>query len=280
MKKQFIFLTAILLFLLFNACRKNDNTDEVSPNVPDSTSITNSLGTMPSVFEQRVLIEELTGEWCPGCVNGAHILLSIKDSAINGGKVDVVSIHDVDWLEIVKYDTVRFHYWQAMFGFPCATVGRVVQPSTGTYYVDYTKWQSNVTSRLAETHDLGIALISKLENDSGRVEVHIGHNSHINDNLRLTIFVTEDNVLAQNQLGSVGNFFHQQVVRLMPTNALGDDITFTSTETVMSYSFPVVGYKLSDLKIVAMVSSWNYNPIQSKIWNSRTVKFGQIAKWK
>ncbi|HWB63172.1 MAG TPA: thioredoxin family protein, partial [Chitinophagales bacterium] len=141
--KTKITLAGMALLCLLAACKK-ENTNINNPQ--------NELGPIPASFKQRVMIEELTGEWCGACPYGASLIEQYKRTY--GDSVVPVSIHVNDYFDISQYDPVTYSFPQNYFGFPCAAINRVPQGSDTWYSSGY--WGPNIATQMQRDHQTGV----------------------------------------------------------------------------------------------------------------------------
>ena len=275
MKTTFKFIIIIMLPVfaigLITGCKKN----EVNPN-------SNSIGTMPAHFVQRVMMEEVTAEWCSHCPDGVieQYKQQYEDSVV------AVSIHDLDFLDYsTVYDPVVEAFGQTELGLPCAAINRIQDPAVaGWYWYSYSDWPGRIAALLAQDHQTGIALKSSISGDSATVEVHIGFRAANNYDMRLNVYLVENNVPQHSQSQFTGppvpGYLHQQVLRYMATPATGDAFSMgTVQEIVKTYKVPVTGYVAANLVFAVSVEKWSTDATDREVFNARQVKVGDVAKW-
>lgn len=268
---------AIIIFsLLFASCKKD--------HVVISDDI---IGEVPALFKQKVLIEENTGEWCGWCPSGAQVLEDVINA--NPRNVIGVSIHDSDPLELTAYNT-----WQKnqtkVGGFPNASIQRSQAVGRGA-------WNDFVIDALKTTATCGIAIATTGTNNKLNVAVHVASNELIDDNSRITVLITEDNV-AQSSPGAQinyvpdeinvdDNWLHQHVLRACLTNVAGDPIglnNLSDKKTVITFEVNDLSqYNISNLencKIIALVHTNETSNYDSKnVLNVQSVKFNRTKNW-
>ncbi len=258
-------LLPLLTIVLSTGCNKNDG------GAP-------SLGTMPDHFSQRVMMEELTGEWCGSCPSGEAVIEQLKHQY--GDSLVVISIHDQDFLDISSYNPVLNAFAQYNFGFPCAAIGRLKEPSGSAFWYSYAEWTSSVQNQLTKDHKTGIALVSSVDGDSAVLEVHIGFHATNAYDMRVNVFLVENNIASQQQTGAGSSYVHQQVLRAIVTPSLGDPFSMaTEKEIIKKYKVSIRGYNAANLVFATSVEKWSSDRTDREVFNARQVKLGDNAKW-
>src|SRR5438094_395219 len=114
----------------------------------------NGISPVPSTFTQKVLVEEITGEWCGYCPDG---LLKLEDAENSApGKVYGASVHNGDPFTIQPFDN-DFEATFPVGGYPQAMVNRVAQSSQ--IFLDR-PWTGYCSSQLANIAECGLAMSS------------------------------------------------------------------------------------------------------------------------
>lgn len=75
------------------------------------------------------------------------------------------------------------------------------------------------------------------------MSVFIGYNDSLLKRTRLTVYLIEDSVLAQNQLNADTNYIHHQVLRKVLTSYTGDSVAMLDGKMITkNYSMTLNGY--------------------------------------
>ncbi|MDB5281742.1 MAG: hypothetical protein JWO06_817 [Bacteroidota bacterium] len=265
-----------MVMILVTGCKKTDTK-------PDNTNNTNTntdpLGTMPASFVQRVMMEEVTAEWCSGCPNGADTITKYQQEF--GEKIIAVSMHGGDWLDYqAPFNPVFNAFGQSNLGLPCAAINRIKDPAGTDFWYSYIDWPGRVPALLAQDHKTGIALKSYVQGDSAVLEVHIGFHTANSYDMRVNVFLVENNIASHSQEGASSGYVHQQVIRDLVTPALGDPISMSEVkEIVKTYKAPISGYVAANLVFAVSVEKWGATATDREVYNARQVKVGSIAKW-
>jgi hypothetical protein len=120
-----------------------------------------------------------------------------------------------------------------------------------------------VNSELAETATVGLAIEGSIIGGKLDIEVQVGFNTTPNEEVKLMIYLVEDNVTSSSaQAGSSQgtSYVHRDVLREVYTNQLGDVITSSNTTNGGVFTRTITGLDLpsnvddvSNLKLIAFV---------------------------
>jgi hypothetical protein len=256
---------------------------EPTPGIP--------VGDVPASFTQKVVLEENTGEWCGWCPEGAEIM--DNEIAANPNAVIGIAIHDGDPMEVAAYNT-----WHKSFtgvgGFPNGNVSRRSAAGRGS-------WSGSIAADLAQTADLGLAMVTSESGGLLDVDVYVGYNAPISGDTKISIVITEDDV-PQSSPGAQSNYSsttvvdpntwtHGHVFRGVITANEGDAIDLTSSEKMTLVSFKGVdlsGMKIGDMSKVHVVAYVNVNSGSTNPaannggkWtlNAQQATLNEIKKW-
>lgn len=235
-------------------------------------------------YLRTVLVEEFTTEECPNCPRVAQYLHDI----ISGDKslarhIAVVCHHS-------GYHTDRFttgadldYEWFYNNGggtyAPSLMYNRIPLSTTDDGMAPTTSPSSReevaaiIKSIADEESDLVITANASLSDDGKTVSMEV-HGRRLDDvettGQRITVFLTEDNVLADGQAGSgTDTYYHQHVMRAV--NATwGEPVEWKNDEFVYTCSFNISGnWKPGDMKVIASVGDYDSsNPANCQIGNS------------
>lgn len=274
MKQYFIFI--LILTMLFS-CKKESDTPSSGGNT------INPVGDPPTIYTQKILCEMFTGEWNPNCPTGADTLKAMLSVDSN---VIAACIHQGDWLAITPFfDALNIHLG-GVNGFPRAAFNRL--PATKGSQLDsitYSifNWRLNLEELLLKKQtDCGLAISSKESNDNLEMSVFIGYNDSLLKRTRLTVYLIEDSVLAQNQLNADTNYIHHQVLRKVLTSYTGDSVAMLDGKMITkNYSMTLNGYynKKSNLKIVAFINIIGDDFKTNEVLNVQEASLNQVKKW-
>lgn len=217
-----------------------------------------------------VLIEEFTGQDCTYCPGGATAIHNAM-AEMPAGKTILVAHHvghyEDDFTMVFSRPLVYFYGGEGTYTPACIMDRRRMSgdknrptPVTSPYAVN----KNTLQKALDEPTYVALNMSATLDGDSITVTV-TGNLLVENPNARLTVYLTQDNIIAR-QSGGGSSYNHPNMVRAMlSANAWGDAFespqgAFTKVygykipakiSGVKNKSFPVV---MNDLYVVAFVS--------------------------
>ena len=287
-------LLILALAISLTSCKKDD-TSEPAP----AGNAGSGLGTVPSQFTQKVLLETYTGAGQPQSTDGFVKLSNI--TTVNSSKAIPVNIHFSDGMEIAQYTTLTNSYSNGNpMTFPSAMVNRTA--SLGQVILNRTQWQSNFDVAKAKTAKCGLAIESSISGNNATIIVHCGFNQTLAGNYTVTTYLTEDNITGSgsmyDQRNSYNNssghpyfgtgdpilsFNHNQVLRKVLSAPLGDPITGSNLATngkqIFNYTTSITGFKSSDLYVVSFINKVGSTSTDHEIMNVQRVKVGNTQSW-
>lgn len=249
------FVAIIVLLTTVSSCKKQDD------NV------------VPGNYEKRVLIEEISAEWCPSCPQGAKIFKDVISN--HPGEVFGVSIHRGDPLEL-EYPNM-YELLDEQFGvsyFPYAFFDRTSNQSMS--------WSQQTGIRLKNKSNVGVKLKTSIKNDKLDIKVEVISDKKL-DNVHLTVYLVEDNVAQSSpgaQRGADINYKHPHVLRkVITSDKVGDYILLEAGNVVVKDydNIKINKYKKENLEVIAFV---HYNVTESyEVLNCNGVKAGESVDW-
>ncbi len=249
-----ILLSLLLLsaFISFN-CKKTDE------------------NSVPGEYDQKVLVEEYTAEWCGFCGKAAPKYSEIVDKYQN--EALIVAMHYSDILE-VKYPATASYFYNFfdVNGIPSLMVNKK--------FDDTKEWIVHAESKMGYKSNAGIKIESSYDINTLNIAVSTTTNKEMNDVL-LSVYLVEDHVPESKpgaQSGGGGNFVHRNVLREIFTAKTGDLIDL-KTDSLITKNFSVntSKYKQDDLRIMAFLT---HNSSKSfEYINGNTVKAGKNTGW-
>ncbi len=232
-------------------------------------------------YMRIVLIEEFTTEQCPKCPAAAIYLHDIANEDKGLGKQMAVVCHhagfNTDRFTTATATEYLWFYNDGCYA-PAMMFNRtpdeyinettpVIFPESKELVRDEIKTYADAESALIITADAWFA-------DSGkRIDVTV-NGRRLRDfgytDKRITVFLTEDNVLADGQAGSgTDTYYHQHVMRAI-NNTWGVPVSWDGDTFTYSCQFETDGeWKPADLKVIASVGDYDSNdPCNCNIENS------------
>jgi hypothetical protein len=289
MKKLLSFTLVAALLMGAASCKKTNSGDTgTNPYVknntgggtPPAADPLAEVGALPADFTQKAVLEEFTGEWCGWCPEGAKVM---EDNiAANPGKVVGIAVHDGDPMEIPSYNN-WIKTLTGVSGFPNGSVNRADATGRGS-------WTGQITTDLANTPELGLAMVTKRNGTMVDIKVFVGYKNAIPAGSMLTVAVIENDVPqsagGQSNYSSTvvvdANWKHSHVLRGLVTANEGDPIDLTSPK-----KYAIVEYKnvdlsmmnINDMANVHIAAFVNVNTTPRKVYNAQECGLNQTKKW-
>lgn len=235
-------------------------------------------------YLRMVLVEEFTTEECPNCPRVAGYIHDLQNGGSDVARNMAVVCHHAGYRtdRFTTSDDIAYEWFYNDGGgtfAPAVMYNRmpvgnasggatpVTSPSSQEDIADCVSGIANQESQLiisADAHftDNSNALAVSVR---GKKLADFGNTAQ-----RITLFLTEDDVLAESQAGSgTDTYYHQHLMRSVNTT-WGDPIEWNGDEFVYSYSFPVLKeWKQKDMKVIASVGNYDSsNPANCMIENS------------
>ncbi|PHS10109.1 MAG: hypothetical protein COA88_03565 [Kordia sp.] len=206
----------------------------------------------PANFTKKVLLEDFTGTWCGQCPGaGAAMVNAVNETTIFGAGYHASG---GDPMEIPE--TAYWSNYYNVTGFPTVYANG---PDTRWNFPGMTQ----VNNELAETATVGLAVNANIVGGKLDLEVKVGYNAAMTEEIKLMIYLVEDDVTVSTpQAGSSqgANYVHHDVLREVYTAQLGDVIAVGNignggvyTRTMTGLDLPSSIDDVSKLKVVAFV---------------------------
>ena len=259
-------------------------------NTASVKTATGSLTTLENyvTWPRTVLLEEFTTERCGVCPYAASVLSSFMTNNPDlASRVAIACHHSgyyTDWLTINASSRYTWFYNDngSMYA-PAFMYDRYAwNGKTPVEGLNEPGFASRVESRIAVPSNVGITLKANFNNDKSKVFV-----TAINERcwefttapVRITLFLTEDNIEAQSQAGASGSFTHQHVLRAV-NETWGAELTWTNNKAKYRYSFDLdSSWKTDDLKVVAFISGYDSsNPTNCTVENAAVCTVGEAIE--
>lgn len=253
MKKKLLFGAFLALTLGFSSTScSNDDSKETKTDEPTNTT----------TYQHKVLLEDITGTWCPACPNASQAINQAKANATNGDKIVAAAIHIgqssyPDPMEIEAGKSLYQSFFIPNYGeggsfyFPTVTLNR------GTEV-----WQQQGIAQFfnainQQGSPVGIKISSNLTNTGGKVTVNFKFSQGY-ENLKYNIYIIENNVKTssvQQGGGQGANFVHNDVLRAVSGTATGNTLGNVTANQEVTKGDQTVSYSLfnNDLEKVEVV---------------------------
>lgn len=269
------FSVLAILGVLFSSCK-----EQLPPGLDLGGGTKAQDSTYTAAIEAKqdrnILIEELTGVQCSNCPKAARNIKTMETD--HPERIVAVALHPPSngFTEpILNKSHYDFRSPQVdeianilggIQGLPSGALARE-KTSNGTIFdIDYGAWTSRVVPMLAQTTPVNIHIESAYvtENNQGEVTVQVAFTENVTDDLYLTIYLVESDIVDYQDDGGVKvpDYVHNHVFRTCITNVLGDNLNLAEKKagTVMQkrYSFnPIItgdnAWHLEHCHVVAFV---------------------------
>jgi len=244
-----------------------------------SNTITVTITTIQG-YKHRVLIEDFTGAWCPYCT---RILYAIELLHEQTDDVLIAAIHRGN-ASGSYYDpfnvpeAVALEDKLGVEGYPTAWINRAT---------DWTYPEPNNINQpigmIQTSSYYGISISSNLGSTSGTIDISFAFKANL-PSAKFVVYVLEDNLILNQANGysnlyggqnPIPNFNHQDVVRKVATNILGDAIPAneSTTDSFYTTSLTVPTYQsanVANLKVMAFLLDGTGKVVNARVVQANT----------
>lgn len=251
--KRFIF-SLLVCSLILSSCQEN------MPVIP-------ALGP-PDTGSRKVLIEEFTGVRCVNCPQGSAEIENLI--GLYGENLIAVSIHagtfsfpynDSEYDFRTEAGTELLTLLGEPLGYPSAVVNRKKFGGQFGLQSNQQSWAGFIEMEVAQEPSMGISASVTYDEISreAKVQMTLITNETINEDLRLSVMLTENNIVDKQETpeGKKDDYVHKHVLRDMITNISGDGLgsSFVLGEVIeKSYSYTLPeAYKAENCNVVIFV---------------------------
>lgn len=260
---QFLYFVLILLFI--SACEEVPPVVSPIENQGDCTAEDDNV---VANQQRQVLIEEFTGVRCVNCPAGSALIEDFLDQY--GEQLIAVSIHEGPFSNPSSQSQFNFRTEDAdqisillggVLGYPAAAVNRISVDGYEELTLGSSQWAKVISDELAIAPQVKL-YIDEIFDESTRdlsIEVSIFPQQDIDENVRLSVFILEDNIVDYQKTpdGDVQDYNHKHVFRDAVTNADGNPIVEElNTRTRVCKSFTTTladNWVIENCSIVAFV---------------------------
>lgn len=235
--------------------------------------------TVSTGYSQKVLVEDYTGVWCGYCPRVAYAIQQIKANDEFGNKMIPVAIHLYSSNDPYNCeDGTALKDAFSISGLPQGRINKTI-----VWQLPQEENLNAVTDLIGGDSLLGIAINSSLSSGNVDVTIRVGFAQDFT-NLGIVVYLLEDE-LVHNQTNYtsffggndiIENFEHNDVLRKVYTNILGDAIPDNQSVTNNIYEFTINAplpdniENSNNLKLVAFV----VNKTTNKAINVQEVHLG------
>lgn len=302
MKLNYIIIAAILFL---SSCSQSNQ------DIPNPGSA-GPISALPSVFKQKVLIEEYTEVSCGQCPKAHYYVDSLL--AMWADKVYAVAIHVADPLEastnvnIITGTNLLDSMFNTFSVYPGGSINRDI---TSPLDLSPDLWFSKVQSKLGQIPACGLAIdaSSAVVNNHLTISVHTGFSQNLSGDYRLHGYIVEKTIASfdstfdqLNDFSSQGSspdtslsfyalndtinhYNHKYVLKKIIANAgisgdlIPQAIMAKGNVFVKDYYVDITGINLSNCIIIFFVDKYGTTSTSHLIENVQQVNVGSVKDW-
>lgn len=274
--KQFL---TILLFMAFASCR--DKTLQMAPEQ-------DPFKVVPAHFIQKVLLESFVSESNSESVENSFLVKELEKKY--GDRIIVCNFHKQDWLE-TPYTNDLATGLGGMSSYPRAAINRrlginTIQNEDNIALLSPVNWEYMIENALLQEAKVSLAAETSIKYpNTGSIKLHIAHKEALPDNMRIGLYMVEDNVQSIFQQGSNDNFIHHHVMKNALTDISGDTVDLSVENTageIITKEYNDIELKFyhpENLYLVAFIFNYDKDFRKTKVYNAVKVKFGGMKFW-
>ena len=255
--------------------------------VTDGASVsTEFTAYVKSFSRQKQLVEHFTAQGCKNCPKGVAVLEALQQMRDDMAWVAIhCNYNGTDVFNIQRGTQVASYLGRSVY--PSASFNRFDGDNSGNivpsilYNPDYAQEVANVLSyTYFDSNPTPVLTTVNIEPDydeetrilnikvSGRVTEDI--NEVMGDNLGLSVYLTEDSLVAQqyNNGTWIQSYVHNNVLRSMPTAYNGDPLSISGTAYEKTYQVELASeWQPENMRIVAFVHQRGTTPNDKQVIN-------------
>ena len=276
-KTLYIYILSLLVF--FSACNEKNATNPISSN---------PFEVMPATFKQNVLLESFVAEWANESIESAALIEELKNAYPN--RVYPCNLHVGDWLE-TPYSDVLSNQLGGLIELPKASINRIPLALTSSIENGFTllsrqHWGFQIGKALSSQAKVAIALESKITS-SNQVDlsVYLAHKEALLGDVRLQVYLLQDNIKTSTQSGGSDNYLHQYVLQGIASEFPGELVILTEESEegeIVKSQFSLIniaGLDKTNLRLMAVLYEYNTDFRKMKVLNVQDVRIGGNKYW-
>ncbi len=232
----------------------------------------------PCQTNRVILVEEFTGIDCVNCPTGAERLEQLSNQ--NPGKMIIVGIHAGFFATNRNGFDLRCSDGQALEqflgpvqGYPAATINRRIFEGENQLPLGQSQWAGAINSEICQPPIVDITITPTFDEIDNKASVVVDvvrgpfYNEVLQEDLALTIMITEDNIVGYQltPAGGDNSYKHKHVLRDVLSNDFKGDVILgkgnpiTAQQVVINeYQIPA-DWKAEDCHIIAFVHNKGLN---------------------
>jgi len=244
----------------------------------------NPFEVVPAQFKQKVLIENFVAEWTSTSLQAAVLTQSLQKD--HPEEVIAINLHVNDWLSIPFHENLS-DLLGGLIEVPRAAINRLPLGGGGSYtLLPMNAWTSGTVQALKTEAPIAMAIESGLiKTNEGFAQVFIAHKQAISGDLRLFLYLTQNQIPALFQEGAGTAFYHQDVLRDVLPDVNGLPVVLGEEYTegeIITQKFPSINLQnldLTQLKLTAVLVSMDPDFRKIRVVNAQQVHFGGNKYW-
>jgi len=224
-------LLTLTAFTFFMGCDVIENPIKDNGNIPVDTNST--------IVLRKVLIEDLTGHRCKNCPDAAKILKDLKTfygervigMAIHAGPSNFVGTTPDYPTDFTTPFGVQIYQHFKVPGLPMGLVSRKDYTPTGSSHLkSMNSWPANTAELIAKEAAYKLKVSHTYNATTRDLEINVEAEAlaNMSNDLTISVSITESKIIApqlMNDNTRNENYEHNDVLRTMFTQALGDNFT-------------------------------------------------------
>lgn len=269
MKKNIVKLICLSFMIIGTiSCSSDDSTVKIEPNPNDPENPNPNPNPNPTAtkYVHKVLLEDITGTWCPACPVASAAIKSAKENAANGDKVVAAVIHIgqssyPDPMQISAGSSLYSSYFMPNYGeggsfyFPTVAINR-----------GPVAWQQQGLAQFfnainQDGSSVGIKISSDLTTTGGTVNADFKFSEGY-QNLKYNVYVIEQSVVTSSPQAGTNegaNYVHYDVLRAISGTVTGNTLgNVTADQEVakadQSVTYTLFNNDLSKVEVVVFVT--------------------------
>ena len=244
----------------------------------------NPFEVVPARFPQKVLMESFVAEWTSSSLQAAVQTGNITKEYPDA--VYPVNLHVNDWLSIPFHEYLS-DLLGGLLDVPRAAVNRTPAAGKDSYtLLPPGEWTKAIEQALQPEAPLALSIATGFTNaQSGYADVYIAHKQAISGDLRVFLYLSQDQIPALFQQGATDVFHHQHVLRDVVPGLDGEPVSLNEEfpeGEIIRKSFPSINLQnldLTQVKLTAFVARMDPDFRNMRILNVQQVSFGGNKYW-
>ncbi len=248
----------------------------------------NAFKVFPSYFKQNVLVENIVSESVGQTVDNSFFVTQLQQKYPDG--LIFANFHKQDWLE-TPYTNDLITMLGGFSSYPRAAINRIpsTDENTNENNISFIKpynWEYHIEKALQKEATVSIGLETSIQPQQlGSIKIHIAHKKALSADMRIGLYMIEDNIQSIFQVESNDNYKHQHVMKNSLFDIAGDTIDLSTDNVdgeILSREYNEIElkfYHLENLHLVAFIYNYDVDFRKMRIYNVAKVKFAGVQFW-